>query len=169
MQSTHLLEGDIRKERSIRLHIQDGVFNRLAHRASLHLLSSLDPSSNSPLRFDGPLLLPASCYPISVLIVLFLLLAIILVLPVCISGNPETALAILHRLVLASEVDTSTLDALLATLGKVASTCAELGRYGSILLNPIGQSILAVLDNTVYRLVLGSLGEAVQCGKHTPC
>ncbi len=66
--------------------------------------------------------------------------------------NPEAALAVLHALVLAREIDTFTCVAILAAaLGEVASAGAELGGDGCVLLNPVCEGVLAVLDDTGYN------------------
>jgi hypothetical protein len=105
-----------------------------------------------PLGFHGSLLLPTSRYPVGRIILLFFILMIILVLSVGIGGDPEAALTVLHRLVLASEVDASALHALLAALRKVAGTRAELGRYGSVLLDPVGKGVFAILDDPIEKV-----------------
>lgn len=65
--------------------------------------------------------------------------------------HPDTRLAALELLVLAGEVDALSLVA--AALGKSASASGQGGGDGGILLDPVGESILAVLDDGLGGLV----------------
>ena len=109
------------------------------------------------LGLGGPLFFTASAFAISMtFLFLFLLFTFIsiLVFPVCASGDPESTLAILQRLVLTGQVNTLTLVALTIcpALGQIAGTSTELGGNGGILGDPVGESILAVLNNPRCRL-----------------
>ena len=77
------------------------------------------------------------------------LVAIVLVLR---GRDPQTRLPV-QGLVLAREVDTLTVATALvaAALRKGARSLGELGRDRGVLGNPVGKSILAVLDDTVRR------------------
>lgn len=79
-------------------------------------------------------------------------LVIVLVSLVLAGRDPEARLAV-HGLVLAGEVVTLTSVAGCATLGKSARAGGELGADGSVLLDPVGESILAVLDDSLGGLV----------------
>lgn len=87
---------------------------------------------------------------------LFLFLLIVLVLALLVLGrwDPETRLAVLtQRLVLTAEVNGLALVAVLAALGKVAGAGGELGADGSVLLDPVGECVFAVLDDATDKLV----------------
>lgn len=68
------------------------------------------------------------------------------------SGDPETRLAI-HLLVLAGEVNPLALVAVLAALRQGAGASGKLRLYCGVLLDPVGKSILTVLDNSLRGLV----------------
>lgn len=80
-----------------------------------------------------------------------LLLLFVVVLALVLAGrDPETALAVLHGCVLAGEVDGL---ALVAALRESAGTDGELGGDGGVLLDPVGESVLTVLDDSLGGLV----------------
>ena len=83
-------------------------------------------------------------------LVIFIIVLVSLVLA---GGDPETGLAVTEGLVLAGEVVALTGVAGCATLGKSARASGELGADGSVLLDPVGESILAVLDDGLGGLV----------------
>jgi hypothetical protein len=68
--------------------------------------------------------------------------------------NPKTRLSVIKGLILVREIDTLLVvtGGVLATLGKGARTGRELRGHGSVLDNPIGEGIFAVLDDTVSRI-----------------
>lgn len=67
---------------------------------------------------------------------------------VCGGGDPEAGLTVtLHALVLAGEIHT--LGFVGAALGKGAGTGGELGRDGSAGFDPVGEGVLAVLDDAI--------------------
>ena len=68
-------------------------------------------------------------------------------------GDPEARLAVTEGLVLAGKIVALTGVAGCATLGKSARAGGELGADGSVLLDPVGESILAVLDDGLGGLV----------------
>jgi hypothetical protein len=75
---------------------------------------------------------------------------------VCAGRDPKSTFAVaLQWLVLPSEVNTLTLVALavLATLRERAGTSAKLGGHGCVLLDPVGESVLTILDDAVQELV----------------
>jgi hypothetical protein len=63
------------------------------------------------------------------------------------SRNPETALAVLHGSILTGKVDGLTLVAVATALRQIAGAGRELRRDGSVLLDPVGQRVFAVLDD----------------------
>ena len=81
------------------------------------------------------------------------ILIIVLVSLVLAGGDPEAGLAVTEGLVLAGEVVALTGVAGCATLRKSARAGGELGADGSVLLDPVGKSILAVLDDGLGGLV----------------
>lgn len=72
-------------------------------------------------------------------------------------GDPEAALAVtLEWCILAAEVDWSSLvTVLVAALGEGAGTCGQVGLDRGILLDPVGEGILTVL-NDAARCVLAN-------------
>jgi hypothetical protein len=66
-------------------------------------------------------------------------------------GDPETGLPVIHGLVLAREVNSLALVTVAAALGESAGALGELRGDGGVLGDPVGESILAVLDDTVVR------------------
>ena len=62
-------------------------------------------------------------------------------------GDPEARLAVTEGLVLAGEVVALTSVAGRTTLGKSARAGGELGADGSVLLDPVGERVFAVLDD----------------------
>lgn len=66
------------------------------------------------------------------------------------SGNPETRLTFTgHALVLAREIKARALHLLAAALGESARASRDLGADSGVGLNPVGESVLAVLDDAV--------------------
>ena len=82
-----------------------------------------------------------------------IVLVIVVVSLVLAGGDPKTGLAVLERLVLAGEVVALTGVAGCATLGESARASGELGADGGVLLDPVGEGILAVLDDGLGGLV----------------
>lgn len=80
-------------------------------------------------------------------------LVVVVVSLVLAGGDPETGLAVLEGLVLAGEVVALTGVAGSATLGESARAGGKLGADGGVLLDPVGESILAVLDDGLGGLV----------------
>lgn len=73
------------------------------------------------------------------------------------SGNPETALAIFHALILARQIHAlASGTALGTTLRQVASTSAEFRAYGCVLGDPVGEGVLTVLNDAVSTLASNS-------------
>lgn len=83
-------------------------------------------------------------------LIIFIIVLVSLVLA---GGDPETGLAVTEGLVLAGKVVALTGVAGCATLGESARASGELGADGSVLLDPVGESILAVLDDGLGGLV----------------
>jgi len=109
-----------------------------------------------------------------------LLLVVIVVASELLSRDPKPALAalhvsvfhvsIFHVRVLAGEIDTLAVGTLGAALREGPSTSGKLRRNGSIRLDPIGESVFAILDDTVANVsytVLSRDGSAVR--DLTPC
>ena len=69
--------------------------------------------------------------------------------------DPEAGFAVIERSVLAGEIDALVvaLDVVAAALGESASSGGELGRDGGISGNPVGERVLAVLDDGLGCLV----------------
>lgn len=65
-------------------------------------------------------------------------------------GDPQAGLAALERLVLARQVDglALVLAAVAAALGEGARAGGQLGGDGGVLLDPVGERVFAVLDDT---------------------
>jgi hypothetical protein len=63
--------------------------------------------------------------------------------------DPETGLPVIEGLVLAGEIDALALMTVAAALGESAGALGELGGDGGVLGDPVGKSILAVLDDTI--------------------
>jgi len=110
------------------------------------------------LRLSCSFLLTSTLLAVCRNLLVFLFFAIIglLVLPVCAGRDPKSTFAVaLQWLVLPSEVNTLTLVALavLATLRERAGTSAKLGGHGCVLLDPVGESVLTILDDAVQELV----------------
>jgi hypothetical protein len=82
-----------------------------------------------------------------------IVIVVVVVSLVLAGGDPETGLAVLERLVLAGEVVALTGVAGCATLGESARAGGELGADGGVLLDPVGEGILAVLDDGLGGLV----------------
>jgi len=102
---------------------------------------------------DG--LLSATAVLVANLLVLLLVIVVDLALLVSTGWDPETALATIMADwgILTGKVDGLTLVAVLAALGKGAGTGGKLGAHGSVLLNPVGERVLAVLDDGLGSLV----------------
>lgn len=84
----------------------------------------------------------------------YLIIFVIVLVSLVLAGrDPEAGLAVTEGLVLAGEVVAFTGVARCATLGESARASGELGADGSVLLDPVGQSILAVLDDGLGSLV----------------
>ena len=64
--------------------------------------------------------------------------------------DPESTLT--SRGVLSRQIYTLSLRASLPALTKSASAGAELGANGSVLLNPVGEGILTILDDASSRI-----------------
>lgn len=89
---------------------------------------------------------------------LFLFLIVLVLALVGAGGDPETALArTLHWSILTGEVDSFALVAVVAALGKSASASRELRLDSGVLLNPVGEGVLAILDNTGHVSIRLSL------------
>jgi hypothetical protein len=82
-----------------------------------------------------------------------IVIVVVVVSLVLAGGDPETGLAVLERLVLAGEVVALTGVAGSAALGKSARAGGELGADGGVLLDPVGEGILTVLDDGLGGLV----------------
>lgn len=83
-----------------------------------------------------------------------LIILVVVVVSLVLAGrDPKAGLAVLKRLVLAGEVVALTGVAGSATLGQGARASGELGRDGGVLLHPVGEGILAVLDDGLGGLV----------------
>jgi len=97
-----------------------------------------------------------------VVILLLLLVAVCLVLARCLvlgGRNPEAgSSAVVHGLVLSGQVKALALlaAALTPALGKRPGAGGELGGNGSVLLDPVGEGVLAVLDDTVTEISIVS-------------
>lgn len=63
--------------------------------------------------------------------------------------DPKAGLPVTERLVLVRKVHSLTTVSALAALGKRARTDGKLRADGSILSDPVGQSVFAVLDNAM--------------------
>lgn len=75
-------------------------------------------------------------------------------------GYPEAALAVLHRAVLAGEVDALALFAVtLTALREVTGAGGEFGFDGCVGGNPVGESVFAVLDDTRVIMLAAGLKE----------
>jgi len=108
-------------------------------------------------------LLAATAVLVTDLLVLLLILVVDFTLLLELGGwNPETAVVTLVALVavavlewgiLTGKVDGLTLVAVLAALGKVAGTGGKLGADSGVLLNPVGEGVLTVLDDGLRGLV----------------
>ena len=84
---------------------------------------------------------------------LFLFFLILLVFSVLSSWHPAVAVA-LHGLILTGQVNTLTLArVVLPSLAKIASTSGQLGADLGVTRNPVGQCILAVLNNGLGSFV----------------
>lgn len=104
------------------------------------------------------------------LLLFFLLIVVIrvLILSVRTGGDPEATLTVvLHAAVLAAEIDTLALVAVLvAALGKVAGARGKLGLDGCVGGDPVGEGVFAVLDDTgscgvsVWKRETGEVGES---------
>ena len=94
----------------------------------------------------------------SILILIVVLVAVSVM--VLAGGDPEVAVArLLHGGVLAGKVDGLTLVAVVATaLGKSAGAGREGRADGGVLLDPVGERVLAVLDDAVMVVSITRLG-----------
>lgn len=114
-------------------------------------------SATRPLCSDGPFLLAAPRFGCDrgghVVFEVIFLVAVTLVLR---RGNPEARLSIVEGLVLVREVDALLVAAggTLATLGEGAGTGGQLGAHGSVLYDPVGEGVLAVLNDTGMMLAV---------------
>jgi hypothetical protein len=82
------------------------------------------------------------------------LVAVVVTVALVLGGrNPEAGLSVVEGLVLAGQVNTvlTTASGIAATLGKSAGARGKLGGDGGVLGNPVGEGILAVLDDTTDR------------------
>lgn len=114
--------------------------------------TKLPRTSTKRLCGDWPLLLTATLLRGNggVDVVVNVVAVVIAVALVLAGGNPETRLPVVKGLVLAGEVDTlTTASGVAATLGQGAGALGQLGRDGGILGDPVGEGILAVLDDAV--------------------
>lgn len=104
-------------------------------------------SSHHSLLLAAALVLAGNGGCVFVLELITVLVAVTLVLS---SRDPQARLPV-QGLVLAREVDALTMATALvaAALRKGTRSLGELGRDGCVLGNPVGKSILAVLDDTV--------------------
>jgi len=83
-----------------------------------------------------------------------LIIVIVVLVSLVLAGrDPKAGLAVLERLVLAGKVVARTGVTGSATLGESARASGELGADSSVLLDPVGESILAVLDDSLGGLV----------------
>jgi hypothetical protein len=82
-----------------------------------------------------------------------IVIVVVVVSLVLAGGDPKARLAVLERLVLAGEVVALTGVAGSATLGESARAGGELGADGGVLLDPVGEGILAILDDGLGGLV----------------
>ena len=82
-----------------------------------------------------------------------IVIVVVVVSLVLAGGDPEAGLAVLERLVLAGEVVALAGVAGSAALGEGARAGGELGADGGVLLDPVGQGVLAVLDDGLGGLV----------------
>ena len=83
-----------------------------------------------------------------------LIIVVVVLVGLVLAGrDPEAGLAVLERLVLTGEVVALTGVAGSAALGESARAGGELGADGGVLLHPVGESILAVLDDGLGGLV----------------
>jgi hypothetical protein len=114
--------------------------------------SYLFPSYRSALRGNA-LLLAATCLVDSRWRLLVIVIVIILVATVLAGRDPQTALTVLEWLVLVGEVDGLAGVTICAALRKRACACGELGADSCVLLNPVGERILAILDDGFAGLV----------------
>jgi hypothetical protein len=80
-------------------------------------------------------------------------LVVVAVAAVLRGGDPQARLAAVKGLVLARQIDGLAVLAVAAALRESAGTSGELGRDGCVLLDPVGESILAVLDVCLASLV----------------
>ena len=101
---------------------------------------------------DGSLLLAATLLASNgrvdvVIEVITVFVAVTLVLR---SRDPETRLPVVEGLVLAGQIDTITAAGSIASaLGQSAGALRQLGGDGGVLGDPVGESVFAVLDDTV--------------------
>lgn len=98
-------------------------------------------------------------------ILFFFLILILIVLALVSAGwDPETGFAVVEGSILAGKIDTLgvALDVVTAALRECAGTGRELGIDGSVGGNPVGESVLAVLDDGLRCLIsiIGSAGLA---------
>jgi hypothetical protein len=97
---------------------------------------------------------------------LFLLFLIIVLLTgtMCAGWNPEAGLTVLERSILTGEIMTLAvaLNVVAAALAKRAGTSRELGADSSVLGYPVGESVFAVLDDSLggFVAVVGLAGLA---------
>jgi hypothetical protein len=82
-----------------------------------------------------------------------IVIVVVVVSLVLAGGDPEAGLAVLERLVLAGEVVALAGVAGSAALGEGARAGGELRADGGVLLDPVGEGVLAVLDDGLGGLV----------------
>jgi hypothetical protein len=99
----------------------------------------------------NPLLLAAAVFAGNGGASLIDLLVVVAVTSVLGRRDPQAGLAAVERLVLARQVNglTSVLT-VAAALGEGARASGKLGRDGGVLLDPVGEGIFAVLDDTIW-------------------
>jgi len=85
----------------------------------------------------------------NILIFLFLLVLFAIATVVLGGWYPHAGFSVFHRLVLVGKIDTVTLDAVLTALRQSSGASGEFRADGCILCHPVGESIFAVLDDTV--------------------
>lgn len=77
---------------------------------------------------------------------------IVVTVALVLSGrNPKTRLSVVKVLVLTGKVDAFTLGSVAAALRQCAGALRELGGHGSVLRDPVGKGVFAVLDDAATR------------------
>lgn len=115
--------------------------------SSLPLLSARRLSSDWPLLLTTTLVLASNSRVDVVVKVVTVFVAVTLVLR---GRDPETRFPAVKRLVLTRQINTVTATGSIATaLGQGAGALGQLGGDRGVLRNPVGQGILAILNDTV--------------------